>query len=113
MYCHLPDNGLDPGPCRGEGTWDEFLKRHRDTLWACDFFAKKMWTRTGLVEMFVSFFIHVGSRRVHLAGMTANPDRAWMVQQARNMALIFDQEPVKPKYLLRDRDSKFVQDFDT
>jgi putative transposase len=35
-----------------------------------------------------------------------------MVQQARNMTLIFDQEPVKPKYLLRDRDSKFVKEFD-
>jgi hypothetical protein len=44
--------------------------------------------------------------------MTSNPDRGWMVQQARNMALIFDQEPVKPKYLLRDRDRKFVQEFD-
>jgi putative transposase len=44
--------------------------------------------------------------------MTANPDRAWMRQQARNMTLIFDQEPMKPKYLLRDRDSKFVKEFD-
>jgi len=44
--------------------------------------------------------------------MTANPDRTWMVQQARNMAMIFDQESVKPKYLLRDRDSKFVKQFD-
>jgi putative transposase len=108
----LKDNGLEPGPRRGGGTWDDFLKRHRDTLWACDFFSKKVWTLSGLVEVFVLFFIHPGSRRVHLAGMTAHPERAWMVQQARNMAMIFDQESVKPKYLLRDRDSKFVQEFD-
>lgn len=67
---------------------------------------------TGWVDVLVLFFIQVGSRRVHLAGMTANPDRAWMVQQPRNMAMVFDQEPVKPTYLLRDRDNKFVQEFD-
>ena len=108
----LKDNGLEPGPRRGEGTWDDFLQRHRDTLWVCDFFSKKVWTLTGLVDVFFLFFIHVGSRRVHVAAMTTHPDRSWMVQQARNMALIFDQEPVKPKYLLRDRDSKFVREFD-
>jgi putative transposase len=32
----LKDNGLEPGPRRGEGTWNEFLKRHATTLWACD-----------------------------------------------------------------------------
>lgn len=108
----LKDNGLEPGPRRGEGTWDDFLKRHRDTLWACDFFTKKVWTLTGLMDIFILFFIHSGSRRVHIAGMTANPDRAWVMQQARNMALFFDQESVKPRYLLRDRDSKFVRAFD-
>jgi len=108
----LKDHGLEPGPRRGEGTWDDFITRHAATLWACDFFSKKVWTMTGLVEVFVLFFLHVGSRRVHMVGMTTNPDRAWMVQQARNMAMIFDQESVKPKYLLRDRDSKFVKEFD-
>ncbi|MGH7173818.1 MAG: integrase, partial [Gemmataceae bacterium] len=92
----LKEHGLEPGPRRGEGTWDDFLKRHAETLWAC-----------GLVEMFVLFVIHLGSRRVHVVGMTANPDRAWMLQQARNLALIFEREPVEPKYLLRDRDGKF------
>jgi putative transposase len=108
----LKDNGLEPGPRRGEDSWDEFFQRHRDTLWVCEFFSKKVWTLTELVEVFVLFFVHVGSRRIHLAGLTANPDRTWMVQQAHNIALRFDQEPVKPKYLLRDRDSKFVKEFD-
>jgi len=108
----LKEHGLEPGPRRVEGSWDDFLKRHAESLWASDFFSKKVWTMTGLVEVFVLFFIHLGSRRVHVAGATVNPDRAWMMQQARNMVLIFDQEPVKPKYLLRDRDSKFVHEFD-
>jgi putative transposase len=92
----------------GEGTWKEFLKRAVATLWACDFFSTKVWSMTGLVDVFVLFFIHVGSRRVHLVGMTANPDRAWMVRQVRNMATLFDQEPVKPNHRLRDCDSKLV-----
>ena len=67
---------------------------------------------SGLVDVFILFFIHIGSRRVHISGMTTNPDRPWMTQQARNMAMIFDQESVKPGFLLRNHDSKFVAEFD-
>lgn len=35
----LRAEGLDPGPKRGAGTWDEFVKRHAATLWATDFFS--------------------------------------------------------------------------
>jgi putative transposase len=109
----LKANGIDPGPRRGQGSWDEFIRRHAQTLWACDFFSKKVWTRSGLVEVFVLFFIHVGSRRVHVAGMTAHPDGAWVAQQARNVAMHFAEQPERPTILLRDRDSKFVAAFDT
>jgi putative transposase len=51
----LKGEGLDPGPKRGEGTWDEFLKRHAQTLWACDFFSAKVWTLRGAVDMFIFF----------------------------------------------------------
>src|SRR5688500_17285250 len=80
----LKEHGLDTG----EGTWNEFLARHVQTLWACDFFSKKVWTGFGFVEMFVLFFIQVGTRRVIIPGMTANPDTEWMKQQARNMAFV-------------------------
>src|SRR6187200_68739 len=33
----LKENGLDPVPKRGAGTWDDFLKRHAASLWQCDF----------------------------------------------------------------------------
>ena len=39
----LLEYGFDPGPKRGEGTWDDFIKIHAKTLWACDFFSKKVW----------------------------------------------------------------------
>jgi hypothetical protein len=41
----LKQHGLDPGPQRGEGSWDEFLKIHAKTLWACDFLSKKVCTK--------------------------------------------------------------------
>jgi putative transposase len=53
----LRDNGVDPRPRRGHGTWDEFLKFHFATLWACDFFTVKAWTLGGLVEFHVLFFL--------------------------------------------------------
>lgn len=108
----LREQGLEPGPKRGEGTWDEFIRRHAATLWACDFFSKKVWTARGLIDVFVLFFLHVGSRRVHVAGLTVQPDRAWVTQQARNVAMVFAEEPEAPRYLLLDRDKKFTREFE-
>ena len=88
------------------------MKRHSSTLWACDFFTKKIWTTGGLVDYFVLFFIHVGSRRVVVTGMTAHPDGQWVLQQARNFVLLTDQEAAAPTHLLRDFDTKFTQAFD-
>jgi putative transposase len=108
----LRAEGLDPGPRRGEGTWHDCLRRHAATLWACDFFSKRVWTGSGLVDVFVLFFIHVGSRRVYVAGVTAHPDARWVAQQARNLVLHCAAQSQRPAVLLRDRDSKFVPAFD-
>jgi putative transposase len=108
----LREDGLDPGPKRGEDTWHEFITRHAKTLWACDFFSKPVWTLRGLVEVYVLFFIHVGTRRVHLAGLTPHPDRAWVAQQARNFGMEFAEGGEKPAVLLRDNDQKYGPDFD-
>ena len=57
-------------------------------------------------------YIELASRRVHLAGITANPDGAWVTQQARNLLMRLDDEEVRPHFLIRDRDSKFTHTFD-
>jgi putative transposase len=85
----LVKHGLNPGPRRGEGTWDEVLKMHSQTLWACNFFSKHVWTKAGLVESFVLLFIHVGTRRVQLTGMSARPNAAWIAEQASAVAAPF------------------------
>ena len=108
----LKENGFEPGPKRGEGTWHDFIRRHIKTVWACDFFTKKVWTIRGLVEYYVLFFIHIETRRVHVAGMTPNPDGPWMAQQARNMSMFFaEQGEHRPTHIIRDRDGKFTDQF--
>ena len=109
----LRENGFDPGPKRGEGTWHEFVQRHIKTFWATDFFTKTVWTLRGPVTYYILFFIHIQTRRVHLAGMTPNPDGPWMAQQARNLCMLFDGEPDehKPTHIIRDRDAKFTKEF--
>lgn len=64
----------------------------------------------GPVIYYVLFFIHLESRRVHLAGMTPNPDGQWMAQVARNMSMIFGEEKPehRPTHIIRDRDTKFT-----
>jgi putative transposase len=108
----LKEHGLDPGPKRGEGSWADFIQRHLRTLWACDFFTKRIVTMRGLVDVFVLVFIHIGSRRVFVSGTTANPDNIWMKQQAKNFAMTFADTPLAPSHLIRDRDTKFTADFD-
>jgi hypothetical protein len=60
----------------------------------------------------VLFFIELESRRVHLAGITANPTGAWVTQQARQFTWTLQERPGSCRFLIRDRDSKFTRDFD-
>ncbi len=60
---------------------------------------------------YILFFIQVGSRKVRIAGLTPNPNGAWMIQMARNstMAEWGFLTPGQP--LLHDRDTKFCSAF--
>ncbi len=35
------EEGIQPGPDRTSDTWNDFIERHGETLWACDFFSVK------------------------------------------------------------------------
>ena len=63
-----------------------------------------------LRRYYVLFFIELQTRRVHLGGITANPDGPWVTQQARNLSLAGAFGDVR--FLIRDRDTKFVAGFD-
>ncbi len=74
--------GLDPAPRRAGPTWAEFLRSQAAGILATGFFTVET---IGLKTLYVLFFIELSTRRVHLAGVTANPDSAWVAQQARNL----------------------------
>ena len=109
----LARHGIPPAPERKKTTtWKEFIRTHMDVLAATDFFTTEVWTKAGLVTYYVLFFIHVASRRVHIAGLTPYPDTAWVTQIARNVTMA-DAGVLSPgQYLLHDRDSKFTVEFD-
>jgi putative transposase len=108
----LKEEGIDPGPKRGEGSWDEFVKRHAATLWACDFVSVRTLTTAGFVDLYLLFFIHIGSRRVIVSNPTANPDAAWVAQQARNASMQMAEWGLSASRLIRDGDRKFQEGFD-
>jgi putative transposase len=60
----------------------------------------------------VLFFIELGPRRAHLAGVTANPNAAWVTQQARNLLVVLSEQGGPVRFLIRDRDGKFCRGFD-
>jgi putative transposase len=105
----LRRHGLDPAPRRASSTWRAFLRQQAAGIVACDFFTvDTIWLR----RLHVLFFIELGSRRVHLAGVTANPSGAWVTQQARNLLLMLGEGGRQLRFLLRDRDAKFSRAFD-
>ena len=66
---------LDPAPERKKRTtWREFLAAHWDVLAAADFFTVEVWTPRGLTRFTVLVLIHLASRRVQIAGISAEPD---------------------------------------
>jgi putative transposase len=90
-------------------TWRAFLRAHRQSLLAVDFFRiETIW----LQRLYVLVFIELGSRRVHVAGCTRHPSAAWVTQQARQLTWILAEHPESFCFLICDRDQKFSDSFD-
>jgi transposase InsO family protein len=60
---------------------------------------------------YVLVFIEHGSRRLHVAGMTAHPTGAWAAQQARNLAMDLGDRLGAFRFLIHDRDPVFTTAF--
>jgi len=108
----LRQHGIEPAPERKrQTTWQTFLKAHWDVLASVDFTTIEVWTKKGLVTYYLLFFMGLATRRVHLAGITANPDEDWMLQIARNVTDAEQGFLRGKRYLLMDRDSKFSETY--
>jgi putative transposase len=108
----LRDAGLDPGPKRGEGTWDDFLKQHAASLWQCDFFSKRILTVKGIRYAFVLAFLKVKTKQVILSPNTLHPDEAWVLAQAESFVSRAREQGLPVGYVQHDRDTKFTKLFD-
>ncbi len=110
----LKRNGIDPAPERGRRTsWRTFLGAYWSTIAAIDFTTVEVWCRHGLVAVYILFAIEIRSRRVHFAGMTPNPDEAWIRQVGRNLTDPIDGFLREKRFCLMDRDTKFTAAFRT
>lgn len=77
----LGRHDIVPAPVRyGSISWKTMMKHYKEQLLACDFFVVES---LFLHTFYVLFFLEIGTRRVHLAGVTANPNGQWVAQQAR------------------------------
>ena len=100
--------GIDPAPRRAGPTWRQFLAAQAHAIIACDFLV----VETVLLQrLYVLVFIEHGTRRLHLAGVTAHPTGAWAVQQARNLAMDLGDRLGTMRFLIHDRDPIFTTAF--
>ena len=105
----LHDAGVDPAPRRTGPTWKQFLTAQARGLLAIDF----IHVDTVLLRrIYALIVIEHGTRRVHLGGITANPDGAWTTQAARNLLMDLSQFTTSFKFLIRDRAGQFTDAFD-
>src|SRR5690242_11818303 len=100
--------GVGPAPRRSGPTWREFLAAQAHAIIACDFVV----VETALLKrLHVLAFIGHGTRRLHLAGVTARPTGMWVAQQARNLAMNLDGRLGTLRFLIQDHDPVFATAF--
>jgi transposase InsO family protein len=105
----LHDAGIDPAPRRTGPTWKQFLTAQARGILAADF----VHVDTVLLRrIYALIIIQHGTRRAHLAGITAHPGGAWTTQAARNFLMDLGHHVAGSKFLIRDRAGQFTDSFD-
>jgi transposase InsO family protein len=104
----LQDAGMDPAPRRSGPTLKQFLTAQTDGILAVDF----VHVDTVLLRRIYALIVIEHGTRVHLAGITANPDGAWTTQAARNFLMDLGQLTTSVKFLIGDRAGQFTGSFD-
>ncbi len=106
----LKRHHIPPQPERAKtSNWQPFLQHYKDYFLATDFFTVET---LFLQTLYVLFYLEIGSRRVHIAGITAHPNAAWMTQQARQQLWKLQDQGREIRLVLHDGDGKFGDAFD-
>jgi hypothetical protein len=105
VWAILTKAGIDPALRRTGLTWMQFLRSRAEAIIAADFFAVGLLSGA---QVYCLAVIEHATRGVHVLGVTDQPIAAWVTQQAWNLLMDFDDHTEKIKFLIRDRDSKFV-----
>ncbi|TWT36607.1 hypothetical protein KOR34_15130 [Posidoniimonas corsicana] len=82
----LKEEGIYPGPKRGPGTWDDFIKIQAESLWQCDFFSKMARTSIGLRQAYTLAFLHVRSVQYAASASIASSFAAWDTSAVSRLA---------------------------
>jgi hypothetical protein len=105
----LRRSGVPPAGRRSQMSWRQFLTAHAESLVATDFFTVDT---VFFKRLYVLFFVHLATRRVVAAACTAEPNSAWVTQQARNLSWKLSDEGINVRVVVHDRDRKFARSFD-
>jgi transposase InsO family protein len=104
----LFDHHLGPAS-RRSATWREFIRAQASHIVATDFFSVDT---VLLRRLYVLFFIELGRRRTWITGVTGHPNGSWVTQQARNVVGDIVDAGIDVRFLVHDRDTKYVASFD-